>query len=87
LGRAVAPVTHRASVAIALALASGSAEAVAQATPSPPAPSTAAMRPSGSVPPGGQWIWQETPYGGRYWAFVKPQDPRNFRHFGTPTGP
>jgi len=76
-------------VAIALALASGSAEAVAQATTSPP-PSTAAVRSPGSVgeiPPSGQWIWQETAYGGRYWAFVKPQDPRNFRHFGTPTGP
>ena len=82
--------THRASVAIALALASGSANAIAQATTSPPPPSTGAVRPSGSVseiPPGGQWIWQETPYGGRYWAFVKPPDFSNFRHVGTPTGP
>jgi hypothetical protein len=83
-------VNCRAFLAIALALASGSAEAVAQATTPPPPPATGAVRPSGSVgeiPPGGQWTWQETPYGGRYWAFVKPQDPRNFRHFGTPTGP
>jgi hypothetical protein len=83
-------VTYRAFPAIALALASGSAVAVAQPTTPPPPPSAGAVRPPGAgaeVPPGGQWIWQETPYGGRYWAFVKPQDPRNFRHFGTPTGP
>jgi hypothetical protein len=83
-------VTCRAVPAIALALVSGSAVAVAQPTTPPPPPSAGAVRPpggSGEVPPGGQWIWQETPYGGRYWAFVKPQDPRNFRHVGTPTGP
>jgi len=81
-------VKYRAFPAIALALALGSAVAVAQPTTPPPPPGP--VRPPGTfgeVPPGGQWIWQETLYGGRYWAFVKPQDPRNFRHVGTPTGP
>jgi hypothetical protein len=40
--------------------------------------------PVSQIPPEGAWVWQETPYGGKYWAFVKPPDLRNYRGFHTP---
>jgi hypothetical protein len=69
--------------ALALALTVGAAGVCAQST-TPPPPPAAARPPADQIPPAGQWVWQETPYGGgKYWAFIKPPDFRNYR--GTPT--
>jgi hypothetical protein len=81
-------VRYRAYPALALALTAGAAEVCAQPTTPPPPPTAAVARsPFDQIPPAGQWVWQQSVYGsgGGYWAFIKPQDPSNFRHVGTPT--
>jgi hypothetical protein len=52
--------------------------------PLPPANAEVARPPLGQIPPEGEWVWQGTPYGGRYWAWVKRPDLRNYPGFHTP---
>lgn len=83
---------YRAGPAIALAFVlDGSTVCAAETTPPPPPPEAA--RPSfgigHDVPPAGQWVWQQSIYGGGggYWAFIKPPDLRDYHGFKTPGGP
>ena len=77
---------NRAYPAVALALVAGAAAVSAQPTTPPPPPAAGAARPPiGQIPPEGQWVWQETPYGGRYWAFIKAPNLRNYHGFHTPS--